>query len=103
MNSTLFDAQFREFFGHTQVNATDLRSMKYPGCDTLMALGARIKGWGNDQHAVDALILDFDVEGNSIESSQMPHSAHRFRSKEGGNVKSTYPLEHESCGPLYTI
>jgi adenine-specific DNA-methyltransferase len=30
LNSTLVDAYFRQFNGHTQVNATDLRSLRYP-------------------------------------------------------------------------
>lgn len=39
LNSTAVDENFRRFNGHTQVNATDLRLMKYPSRDTLMALG----------------------------------------------------------------
>jgi adenine-specific DNA-methyltransferase len=30
LNSTLVDVYFRQFNGHTQVNATDLRSLRYP-------------------------------------------------------------------------
>ena len=33
------DEQFRRFSGHTQVNATDLRLMKYPSRDILTRLG----------------------------------------------------------------
>jgi adenine-specific DNA-methyltransferase len=39
LNTTAVDEQFRTFNGHTQVNATDLRRIKYPGRDTLIALG----------------------------------------------------------------
>ncbi len=40
LNSTAVDAHFRRFSGHTQVNATDLKLMKYPSRKTLMILGA---------------------------------------------------------------
>jgi adenine-specific DNA-methyltransferase len=39
LNSTMVDQHFRRFSGHTQVNATDLKAMKYPDRDTLMELG----------------------------------------------------------------
>ncbi len=39
LNSTAVDNAFRRFNGHTQVNATDLRAMKYPDRDTLIRLG----------------------------------------------------------------
>lgn len=39
LNSALFDEAFREFSGHTQVNATDLRNMLYPPVTTLRQLG----------------------------------------------------------------
>ncbi len=42
LNSTLVDAYFRQFNGHTQVNATDLRSLKYPSRPVLEELGRRI-------------------------------------------------------------
>ena len=40
LNSAAVDAYFRTFSGHTQVNATDLRGMRYPSAATLRALGA---------------------------------------------------------------
>jgi adenine-specific DNA-methyltransferase len=42
LNSTLVDAYFRQFNGHTQVNATDLRCLRYPKEERLRALGRRI-------------------------------------------------------------
>lgn len=39
LNSTWMDRAFRRFNGHTQVNATDLRQMKFPDHETLYALG----------------------------------------------------------------
>jgi len=39
LNTTAVDEQFRRFNGHTQVNATDLRLMKYPSRDALIQLG----------------------------------------------------------------
>jgi len=39
LNSTLVDTAFRTFSGHTQVNATDLRSMRFPSADMLRELG----------------------------------------------------------------
>ena len=39
LNSTPLDQYFREFNGHTQVNATDLRSIRYPTKGTLKKIG----------------------------------------------------------------
>lgn len=39
LNSTIADRHFRNFSGHTQVNATDLRAMRYPSRGALIALG----------------------------------------------------------------
>ncbi len=39
LNSTSVDENFRRSSGHTQVNATDLRMMKYPSRKTLIAFG----------------------------------------------------------------
>lgn len=39
LNTTAVDEHFRKFSGHTQVNATDLRLMKYPSSEALKGLG----------------------------------------------------------------
>ncbi len=44
LNATAVDSYFRRFNGHTQVNATDLRSMRYPSHEALLALGEWAKG-----------------------------------------------------------
>jgi adenine-specific DNA-methyltransferase len=39
LNTTAVDEYFRRFNGHTQVNATDLKLLKYPSRDALITLG----------------------------------------------------------------
>lgn len=39
LNSQAVDRAFRLFSGHTQVNATDLRRLRYPPCEALIELG----------------------------------------------------------------
>ncbi len=48
LNTTAVDDHFRRFNGHTQVNATDLRLMKYPSRQALIALGK----WARAQSAL---------------------------------------------------
>lgn len=55
LNTTIADNYFRRFNGHTQVNATDLRLMKYPSRATLMELGRWAKQHeGLPQTTIDA-------------------------------------------------
>lgn len=42
LNSTAVDMTFRQFSGHTQVNATDLRKLNYPSLSSLEGLGKKI-------------------------------------------------------------
>ncbi len=57
LNSTAVDQFFRTFSGHTQVNATDLRSMRYPSTDQLTSLGTALgQGAGPDQQKIDSLV-----------------------------------------------
>ncbi len=41
LNSDSVDRYFRTFSGHTQVNATDLRGMRYPSVESLRAMGKK--------------------------------------------------------------
>jgi adenine-specific DNA-methyltransferase len=54
LNTTAVDDQFRRFNGHTQVNATDLRLMKYPDRSTLAALGA----WAQSHNTLTQTMMD---------------------------------------------
>jgi adenine-specific DNA-methyltransferase len=56
LNSTIVDQYFRQFSGHTQVNATDLRNMRYPTREQLERIGSQIGDAFPDQAATDALI-----------------------------------------------
>ena len=42
LNSTLVDVYFRQFNGHTQVNATDLRNLRYPTRSQLESVGRKM-------------------------------------------------------------
>ena len=55
LNSSLLDSYFRIFSGHTQVNATDLRNMKYPSLQNLQLLGKKYDIKMN-QEQIDNLI-----------------------------------------------
>jgi adenine-specific DNA-methyltransferase len=57
LNSTAVDQFFRTFSGHTQVNATDLRSMRYPSAAQLSSLGTALgQGAWPDQQKIDSLV-----------------------------------------------
>lgn len=55
LNSTLVDACFRAFSGHTQVNATDLRQMRYPAREQLRAFGC----WAGRRRLTQTEIDDY--------------------------------------------
>jgi adenine-specific DNA-methyltransferase len=57
LNTTALDNYFRIFSGHTQVNATDLRNMKYPSLARLCELGQRYRH-GMEQEEIDALLTE---------------------------------------------
>ncbi|MCC6798413.1 MAG: Eco57I restriction-modification methylase domain-containing protein [Candidatus Hydrogenedentes bacterium] len=56
LNSTAVDEHFRRFNGHTQVNATDLKLIKYPSRDALIRIGewAMLKSASLTQGQIDA-------------------------------------------------
>lgn len=58
LNSTLVDRFFRQFNGHTQVNASDLRSLRYPTRRSLVRMGNRIRGLFPGQEAIDAIVAE---------------------------------------------
>jgi adenine-specific DNA-methyltransferase len=56
LNSTLIDSYFRQFNGHTQVNAADLRMLQYPSQEVLESLGAHVGEQLPSQTEIDALL-----------------------------------------------
>jgi len=56
LNSSVVDRYFRTFSGHTQVNATDLRTMRYPDMATLRCLGKRAPERLPAQDEIDAIV-----------------------------------------------
>lgn len=56
LNSTLVDQYFRQFSGHTQVNATDLKRIKYPDVGVLEEIGEKAGKVHQSQKQTDQLI-----------------------------------------------
>ena len=64
LNSTVVDSYFRQFSGHTQVNATDLRGLRYPSRGQLYKLAESAAAGTRDQEVIDAAV------GTMIETSR---------------------------------
>ena len=57
LNTTIVDEHFRTFNGHTQVNATDLKQLRYPSRDHLERLGE----WAKHQKTITQEAIDNKV------------------------------------------
>ena len=67
LNCTLLDKYYRQFGGHTQVNASDLRSIHYPSPNILRKMGKNLGNNILDQNQIDEIInreLDLMTDGN---------------------------------------
>ena len=58
LNSTATDAYFRQFSGHTQVNADDLRSLRFPTAGDLERLGRHVNHAMPTQDEIDRLVRE---------------------------------------------
>lgn len=56
LNSTIVDLYFRQLNGHTQVNATDLRSLRYPSREMLTELAHEENIGGFEQKDIDNIV-----------------------------------------------
>jgi adenine-specific DNA-methyltransferase len=56
LNSSLLDQYFRLFSGHTQVNATDLRKLRYPSREQMLCFARELRVALSDQQRIDAVI-----------------------------------------------
>lgn len=70
LNCTLLDKYYRQFGGHTQVNASDLRSIHYPSLEMLRKIGRELGDKIPNQDQIDEIInreLDLMTEGKSTD------------------------------------
>lgn len=58
LNSSALDLYFRQFNGHTQVNATDLRNVRFPTATQLVGMGSRIGDAPLQQEQIDELVTE---------------------------------------------
>lgn len=56
LNGTFVDSFFRQFSGHTQVNAGDLRSIRFPSPNELTRIGSMCKDGLPKQHDINTLL-----------------------------------------------
>jgi adenine-specific DNA-methyltransferase len=75
LNSSICDLYFRQFSGHTQVNATDLKNMRYPSEEQLVSLGSRIASTDLDQDTIDDLIMEVVIMGQAENQISDPIAA----------------------------
>jgi adenine-specific DNA-methyltransferase len=65
-NSALLDRYFRTISGNTQVNATEIRSMKFPTLPTIARIGSRVRELASplDSDAVELIVLrELGIDG----------------------------------------
>ena len=58
LNCSSLDTYFRQFNGHTQVNAADLRALRYPTRAALIELGRRVGSNLQSQDALDTVVAE---------------------------------------------
>jgi adenine-specific DNA-methyltransferase len=88
LNATITDQHFRNFSGHTQVNATDLRTMLYPRKETLLKLGRWAAKHGKaTQEEIDAV-----VEGTHGAPGRVARNSGRSRPPEKTKKSAIRPL-----------
>jgi adenine-specific DNA-methyltransferase len=94
LNSTLLDNYFRQFNGHTQVNANDLRSLAYPTRAQLEALGSKIGETFPDQHILDTLI-ESELLPMANDASALHHTQAQKRKTEALAILKDIGLPRE--------
>lgn len=67
LNSTLLDKYYRLFGGHTQINATDLKTIRYPSIESLKRLGRNLENIELSQTKIDEILEQeiIRVSGNT--------------------------------------
>jgi adenine-specific DNA-methyltransferase len=58
LNSSFVDQYFRQFSGHTQINVSDLKSIKYPTKEQLISLGSKFRNEFPNQDDIDTIVSE---------------------------------------------
>jgi adenine-specific DNA-methyltransferase len=92
-NSALLDGYFRIISGNTQVNATEIRSIRFPTLDLVKSIGGRVKKLGSYPPAgVERIVLD---------SLGIQHQVRRHGClQQGVSAKHREPALIFGCRPL---
>jgi adenine-specific DNA-methyltransferase len=72
LNSSLLDRYFRQFNGHTQVNATDLRSLCYPDKQILERMGRMVNNQVLPEQGVIDSIVNKEIEYMDTQGTRDP-------------------------------
>ena len=78
LQSSLLDIFFRQFNGHTQVNATDLRMLRYPSRKVLEAIGSTVGNILPSQKEIDKLIEKEVHKMANIETPDPVNAKHKI-------------------------
>ena len=84
LNSTIVDLYFRQWSGHTQVNATDLRVLRYPTLAELLSLGRVAPEDLSDVSELDRLVALHvtDLQGNNEMADSLMAHRHIVEARE---------------------
>ena len=72
LNSSIVDVFFRQWSGHTQVNATDMRRFRYPNRDELRSLGEVVGDAVLDQRSIDQVVSHYIPALSGSEQKEQP-------------------------------
>ena len=79
-NSALLDRYFRTISGNTQVNATEIRSMKFPGLASLSGIGRKVRDLATfDRDAIELIVcrelgINGEVSTHLVEGTLFSHN-----------------------------
>lgn len=89
LNSTFVDEYFRQFSGHTQVNASDLRNIRYPSIEQLKGAGRHNRSIaGLDQKTIDDIVVLAIIRPNIDpgECREQPSDSAQLSTDDGDEI-----------------
>ncbi len=103
LNSSLVDIFFRQFNGHTQVNATDLRYLPYPNKEQLFKFGEHVSENLPSQDRIDA-IIEQEVDPMARQKSINPVKANKKIAEALALLKALdFPREQQNDRSALTL